>query len=199
VDALRRAGARVDDEARPGFTLADAYRDYYTLLCAAMSTTFAEQQFGTLMPFADNLTADDQSMMARFARGTALRHREWLRLHDGRERYRAAWAGFFRDHDVLVCPITPVAAIPHDHNPDWPSRRIAVDGESRSYEDQLVWAGVFGLAYLPATVAPVGRTRDGLPVGIQIVGPYLEDRTTIEVAGRLGELVGGFESPPGYA
>lgn len=41
------------------------------------------------------------------------------------------------------------------------------------------------LANLPATVAPVDRTATGLPIGIQIIGPYLEDRTTIELAGLI--------------
>jgi amidase len=49
--------------------------------------------------------------------------------------------------------------------------------------------------HLPATVAPVGRTTDGLPVGVQILGPYLEDHTTIEFARLLGDVIGGF-SPP---
>ncbi|HEV8717191.1 MAG TPA: hypothetical protein VGX03_30770 [Candidatus Binatia bacterium] len=43
-----------------------------------------------------------------------------------------------------------------------------------------------------------GVTPAGLPVGMQIVGPYLEDRTPIDFARRLAEVVGGFEAPPGY-
>jgi amidase len=69
----------------------------------------------------------------------------------------------------------------------------------RSYYDTLTaWAGLAGMAYLPATVAPVGRIAGGLPVGMQVVGPYLEDRTSIDFARRLAEVVGGYERPPGY-
>jgi amidase len=99
---------------------------------------------------------------------------------------------------VLLCPVTPVAAIPHDHDPNWGARTIQVNGKPRPYEDQIVWAGIVGFSYLPATVAPVGRTPGGLPVGIQIVGPYLEDRTPIDFARRLGDVCGGFEAPPGF-
>ena len=53
-------------------------------------------------------------------------------------------------------------------------------------------------AGLPATTAPIGLTRDGLPVGVQIVGPYLEDATPIDVAGRLAEVIGGFTPPKGF-
>ncbi|MGH7822444.1 MAG: amidase family protein, partial [Candidatus Binatia bacterium] len=126
------------------------------------------------------------------------RHREWLSLNEWREHYRARWAAFFRDFDVLLCPITPTAAIPHDHGEPLLERTILVNGRRRPYWDQIVWAGLVTAAWLPATVAPVGRTADGLPVGIQIVGPWLEDRTTLYFAAELAKVTGGFEQPPGY-
>jgi amidase len=54
------------------------------------------------------------------------------------------------------------------------------------------------LTGLPATTAPIGLTKDGLPVGIQIIGPYLEDATPIDLAGKLTEIIGGFQPPEGY-
>ena len=99
---------------------------------------------------------------------------------------------------MLLCPINPVTAIPHDHSFNVLERTITINGAPRPYNDQMVWAGLVGMAFLPATVAPVGRSSDGLPVGIQIVGPYLEDRTPIDVAKRLADVIGGFEAPPGF-
>ena len=64
--------------------------------------------------------------------------------------------------------------------------------------DLLFWISFATLAGLPATTAPVGLTRSGLPVGIQIVGPYLEDATPIDLAGRLADLLGGFRPPKGF-
>jgi amidase len=55
-----------------------------------------------------------------------------------------------------------------------------------------------GVCYLPSTVAPTGLTADGLPVGVQVVGPHLSDARTLRFAGWLGELMGGFRRPPGY-
>lgn len=75
---------------------------------------------------------------------------------------------------------------------------MQVDGQSRAYDDLMAWPSVATFAYLPATAVPVGRTAAGLPVGMQIIGPYLEDRTTIDFAGRLTELIGGFTPPSGY-
>ena len=65
--------------------------------------------------------------------------------------------------------------------------------------DMLKYPSFAVLAGLPATVAPVGFTSSGLPVGIQIVGPYLEDATPIEFAARLTEVIGGFQPPKGYS
>jgi amidase len=67
------------------------------------------------------------------------------------------------------------------------------------YADQFAWVQAVGAVYLPAVVAPAGIAADGLPVGIQIVGPYLHDRTVIAFAQALSELIGGFTPPPAYA
>jgi amidase len=77
-------------------------------------------------------------------------------------------------------------------------RKIRTDNGTRPYLDMFGWVGLATIAYLPATVVPVGRTPSGLPVGIQIVGPYLEDRTTLAVARCIEELLGGFVPPPGF-
>ena len=78
------------------------------------------------------------------------------------------------------------------------ARSIDVDGETRPYTEQMKWMGLTGVSYLPATVVPVGLTSAGLPVGIQIAGPYLEDRTALEVARHLSGLVGGCRIPAGF-
>ena len=122
-------------------------------------------------------------------------HRDWLDVDEQRQRVRAHCAQLFRDHDVLLCPVAPVAAIPHDQRP-MAERTIVIDGEERPYGDLGSWISLAGVALLPATSAPVGRTAGGLPLAVQIVGPHLEDRTTLAVARRLAELVGGFEPPP---
>jgi amidase len=54
------------------------------------------------------------------------------------------------------------------------------------------------VARLPATAVPIGRARSGLPVGLQVIGPFLEDRTPLDFAARLADVVGGFVAPPGY-
>jgi amidase len=64
------------------------------------------------------------------------------------------------------------------------------------YNDQSVWAGIATLNGLPATTIPIGCTDSGLPIGVQIIGRYLEDRTTIAFASLVERGFGGFTAPP---
>jgi len=120
---------------------------------------------------------------------------EIARQESRRQRSIAAWASYFDDVDVFLCPATFTTAFRHDDRP-FADRTIAtVDGE-RPYDDQPFWISHASLAGLPAVVAPVGMTAAGLPVGLQIVGPRFEDDTAITFAELLADLVGGYRSPP---
>jgi len=112
---------------------------------------------------------------------------------------RRQWEAFFQNFDVLLCPAAASAAFPHDQETERPYRQIQVNGKAENYNDQLFWAGLASLAYLPATVAPIGLTSAGLPVGVQIIGPYMEDKTAIQFARLLAAEIGGFRTPPDYS
>jgi amidase len=111
---------------------------------------------------------------------------------------RARWAELFLEFDAFLCPVAPHAATTHDPTPDLDARTITINGEPRPYWDQLAWITYASAAYLPAVSVPVGTTESRLPVGLQVIGPYLEDRTALDVARRVAELVGGFEAPPAF-
>jgi amidase len=198
AQALEDAGARVDGEARPKVDLAEAVRLRRELVYPILALGLSAENFDEATERARLVSPDDEDREALWLRFATQPHREWLRARERRERMRAAWAEFFRDFDALLCPVAPVTAIPHDHSPV-EGRTLTVDGATRPYGDLGSWISLAGVAYLPATVAPVGRAATGLPVGIEIVGPYLEDRTTIDLARRLSELIGGFEPPPGFS
>jgi amidase len=196
VAALRAAGVRVDTVARPVPSLAAAFDCYERLLWPLMSAGLLPDEMAELVTLADGAAHDDASAPVRHARASVIRMHDWIAANEERERLRAAWAAFFRDFDVLLCPVTPVAAVPHQHEGTLLSRTLSVNGATRPYLDQIVWAGLATMALLPATCAPVGRAAGGLPVGLQVVGPYLEDRTTIDFARRMADVVGGYEAPP---
>ncbi len=123
-------------------------------------------------------------------------HLSWLHNHQERTLMRRVWATWFQQYDALLCPVTPMPAFPHDHHGSIQDRSLVINGLERNQVDALAWTGLVGVAYLPSTVVPVGRTGEGLPVGVQVVGPYLEDRTSLFLGARLGELTGGYQPPP---
>jgi amidase len=83
----------------------------------------------------------------------------------------------------------------HDHTL-MATRDLDIDGRKRSYFDPRAWAGPATLNGLPATTAPIGRTETGLPIGVQIIGGYLNDRTTIAFTVMIEREFGGFTLPP---
>jgi amidase len=119
-----------------------------------------------------------------------------------RERHRmsvrAAWARYFSDVDVFVCPVNFTAAFPHDSRP-FDERTISTSRGDRPYSDQSFWIAPASLAGLPAVSAPIGTTPDGLPVGGQIIGPLHEDDTAITFAELLADVVGGYQPPTLHA
>ncbi len=128
-----------------------------------------------------------------------LTHTEWLAASERRQQLRAEIAHFFTRYDALLLPAFSVPAFPHDHRP-MDDRRLVVDGREEPYsQTAMFWAGLATLLWLPATVVPVGLAAGGsagLPVGVQIVGPYLGDRTTLGLAAVVERLMGSVGVPP---
>ncbi len=196
VAALREAGASVDEAAKPELRLADAFRTYQQLLYAAVCHVVPLRRLMRVVaPF---VLGDGQ--VARSLRFTTQSHADWILADEARQQHRRQWAEFFADYDALLCPVTPVAAIAHDQRFGGALvlRTIKRGTRRRSYMDQFVWVGAVGVAYLPATVAPVGQTSECLPVGVQIVGAPYADLTTIDLARRLATVIGGYRPPPAY-
>jgi amidase len=198
VDALREAGAHIT-EGRPDVALPELVRTYAQLLYPVILAAVPQSRFDHLAALAASLPAEEDGALARTARFTTLRHRDWLIANEQRERLRAVMADFFRGVDALLMPVAIAPAIPHDHSQPFADRVIRTNGATRPYHDLFGWIALATLTYLPATVVPVGRTATGLPVGLQIVGPFLEDRTPLAVARCVEELCGGFTPPPDRA
>jgi amidase len=123
---------------------------------------------------------------------------EWMALLDTQAQIRRQWARLFEDFDVVLTPVHGAHAFPHDDEPDPTKRTLVINGQVTPYFAPAAWAGLATLGNLPSTVIPVGQTRSGLPFGAQVIGPYLEDRTTIGFAGLAEREFGGFRPPPGF-
>lgn len=197
ADFLRKQKVRIDEKARPDFDMAEAQRAFDIMLRAATSGRGEERVFERNLQKAEALDPGDDSIQARGLRGATIRHRHWLQLNEQRHRMRWKWHEFFKDYDLLLAPPMSTAAFPHDHKPSY-ERLSTIDGKQYPAMMETFWAGLFGLFYLPASVAPIGLTPDSLPVGVQIVGPQYGDRTTLHFARLLEKEYRSFTPPPGY-
>lgn len=189
---VARAGAPVPD-------LADAARLFMRLLTAALSVRWPLDLYQQAQATAAALKPEDRSLGAERSRGAALSYRDWVQADAARISLQRQWSALMRDWDVVLCPPMPTPAYPHDHSVPQSARQIAIDGGNHPYFDQMVWPGVATLPGLPATAAPIGLSETGLPIGVQIIGPYLEDLTPLMFAELIEREFGGFVPPPGYA
>ena len=194
--ALRRLGAQVDFDARP----VDAERSHFVylyLLQATMSARLPEDRFQRALAAVEELPADDGSLGATIARAQVARFRDWTANNEQRTHLRWSWHEFFKRFDIVIAPIMATSAFPHDHRP-FGERTVQVNGKEVGYFEQVFWAGLASLAYLPSTVVPTGPDADGLPIGVQIIGPEYGDLITIGVAKLLEQEGFAFSPPPGY-
>jgi amidase len=198
ADALERQGVTVSRTARPAFDPTEAYHLYLKLLDAAWSGRTAEDVLAGQRQRAAALPATANSADDIMVRMVDVTHRTWLGLNEKRFQWRRAWSAFFREWDVLLCPVIATAALPHRQDGATWDRRIRIDGKEIAYNDMLFWPGLTAGYHLPGTVAPLGLTKAGLPLGVQIAGPIHGDRTTIAVAALLERAWMGFTPPPGW-
>jgi amidase len=198
-ERLTRAGVKVAHDSPLLPEAAESARLYMRLMYSIWGGHMPAGAYAEMRRAAIALSPRNRSLAAERTRGAVMSHRDWLAADDARTRLQQQWSELFREWDVVLCPAAPTPAFPHDHSTPIESRHIEIDGKLYSYLDaQLVWAELAATPGLPATVAPIDRSESGLPIGVQIIGPYLEDRTTIAFAEFLEQEFGGFAPPPDY-
>jgi len=185
-------------EARPEFSSREAMDVYISLLRATTSRRQNDAEFAANQKRVAGFAKDDDSYFAKMTRAYVLPHRSWLMANERRHQMRLLWEKFFCDWDVLLCPAAASAAFPHDHVGERHERTILVNGKKVPTTDQLFWAGYSGCFHLPATVAPIGLTPQGLPSGVQIVTRQYGDMSAIRFAELIERDYARFVPPPGY-
>ena len=196
VEALRKAGATLEEGWPQGMKPEEQYDAYLTMLYATRAGPRRDDPLEELRKIA---AAYDGSYRAKRARAITAPQGFYQQADRRGRGARGLWQAYFRTHDAFLLPTAFVPAFPHDQSPVFFDRVLQTPGGPRPYSDLLFWISFATLAGMPATTAPAGLTRGGLPVGIQIIGPYLEDATPIDLAGRLADVLGGFRPPPGYS
>jgi amidase len=187
VDALSDGAVHVT-ETPPPVPLADAARVHSALLLGEHSSEVHDGAFAALKHLAATTPpADDEPDGLRRARLLTQTKRDWNAANEERAAMRHRFAEFFLEYDAFLCPVASTVAPVHHH-----------EEEPSETPEQDPWLAYASAAYLPALSLPAGLSGAGLPVGLQVVGPYLEDLTAIDVGRRIAAVLGGFEAPPAF-
>jgi amidase len=187
---VARTNPQLPDLARIG-------RTFVQMLSAIFAADYPDDIYAGLKSRAAALPTEADSVAAARLRASIMSFREWVRTDRIRIGITNRWQHLFREWDVVLCPVTPTPAFAHDHS-EMPARRMSVDGTEIPYGDQIMWNGNATLAGLPSTAMPIALSSDGLPIGMQIIGPSMEDRTTIAFAELVEREYGGFVPPPAF-
>jgi amidase len=201
ADRLTKLGAVVKEVQPDGLGDHREYHGFYRTLLSAVTGARVDAETRRQRIAALRSAGDDLSMGA--VRGLEGSAGDYLIWNGRREQHRAAWRAFFREWDVLLAPAINVLAYPHIERA-WPADNsdqtltFTIDGRSVPYLHGLCYPALSTVPGQPATAFPVGLSREGLPIGLQAVGPYLEDLTPIRFAALLARETGGFRKPSGY-
>ena len=160
---LERAGVRIERSSDHLPDLARQHSTYMKMLAIAM---------------ARGAPAPD---------GTSASASEWFALLDAQAVNAAAWSALFEHYDFVLAPPAPTLAFEHRDEAYFKGAET-IDGTSRRAADGLAWAGLASFPNLPATVLPVGES-DGLPCGMQVIGPLWSDLDCIAAARSIGLIL----------
>jgi amidase len=194
ADLLARDGADVEHVAG-ALPVEDVWQAYLAQLCRMHHASRPGRERRQWAARAADFTAADESASAWLARTAPMTDAGLVAALDARPAWHAALARAWERYDALLMPPAPTAALPHDAR-GYEERPFEVDGESRPIFEITGWIAPATVLHLPSTTAPVMRNTEGLPCGVQILGPLGHDAVTIAIAEALEAATGGFVAPP---
>lgn len=194
ADFLRAEGVQVVERPLP-VDSALSHRVYMHLLRAATGAMLDDSAYARMQALAQGSDPTRDGAAERTWRGSTLSHRDWVAFDQTRWMLRAQWQAFFEDVDLLLAPVATRAAFAHNQTGERWERMIEVNGQAQPSTDALFWAGLPGVVGLPATAIPLGLTAHGMPVGAQIIGPWLGDPSCLAMAAWLEDHWLGFRPP----
>ncbi|MCG8668988.1 MAG: amidase [Pseudomonadales bacterium] len=203
IDKLRALGVSVDVGTPNAEPLTKYYEMYLNLLGSAIGASIqplgrSALYWGSSVVAKLGQRLKMPPLIDNFMRGVGQSHIDWLRMNERRQRLAAKFNRTFNDYDIVLMPVVPTTAIPHQQKPELPFRHIIVNGEKRNYTENMIWISVATLLGLPATSAPIGSDSQGLPINVQIMGAPYQDKSTIKFASLLSKHTEGFKVPPGF-
>jgi amidase len=192
ASGLATAGVQVNAVPLP-VPLADGLRSWQELVLPIIGAGLPDEDFAAFAEL-DSVPGDDPMLTA--GRALASRYRSWAHANANRQRQRAAWAALFEHYDVMLAPVMPTTAFPHDTDRPITDRMLDIDGTAIPHLTAMAWCGAIGPVLLPVVTLPIGRTPAGLPVGVQLIGPFLSDLRLLQIAELLQAAAGTAFTPP---
>ncbi len=181
--ALAEAGMVVVDERPPGIERAiDLWPALFSRASAAqLRETYGEHE-------------EEAGPVVRAVLDAAERRQEhdaeeFERALAERDRLREALGGWMKATPLVVAPVGAVPAFEHG------ARRVVVRGRQLSVFRAFGYSRAANVLGLPAAAVPAGRSRDGLPVGVQVIGRPFEEETVLAAASIIEAALGGWARP----
>jgi amidase len=185
----------------PDFPVAADIRDAVEGLARQLEQSGAVVEEATLpkLDFSQDLSSAGEligMMLSAFqpdrpGQPTTFKH--YLEALHRRDQSIMAWERFFDGCDALLCPASMVTAFPHCE----PGTPLKVDGKDVDYWMVSAYGTVSNYTGHPAVVLPYKLDRDGLPIGLQLVGKRCDDLRLLAIAKAVSPVAGGFRKPPG--
>jgi amidase len=116
---------------------------------------------------------------------------QFLSAWYARDMLRAEVVSQMSDWPIIIAPVAAIPAFEHDHR-----NGFEIEGKQVEYLKAFSYAQAYNLLGLPVVVVPCGRSPEGLPIGVQVVGRPFEEETVLAVASIIEEALGGYERPP---
>lgn len=193
ADDLGAAGAAINAEIRPGTSSERLHEIYSDLLASEIAADWPDDRYEQMAQHAASGGTDDMTALAKRA---TLSHRDWMKADEARWQIEEEWYRLFESVDALIAPVAPVAAFPHNTADSYYKRTLTVNGAEQPYESLTFWSGIATMPLLPAVTIPVGLTPDGLPIGVQIIGPRWSENTLLDIAEEIASVLGQRFTPP---
>jgi Asp-tRNA(Asn)/Glu-tRNA(Gln) amidotransferase A subunit family amidase len=183
VEALRGAGFQVEEFRPDG--LEDArllWREFFVVAGGMLLRPMFKDREGDLSP-----------ILREFLEWSAERKHTAETLLDAwtrRDLARSQFQNQMQKYPIILCPAAAIPAFRHGE------RSWNVEGQTVVYLDAWSYTEWFNLLGNPAAVVPVGRSPEGLPIGVQVVGRMWEEERVLSVLAVLERECGGWKAPP---
>jgi amidase len=200
ADALSRQGAKVS-RAKPMIDGEALMQPYNQLLLAILAGSLPDPVYDAFesMRAQDKKSVADggaDASAAMFRLYSTASFRDIDRARVTRQKQKDVLARFFEDYDAIVMPITPVTAFAHNQQGSFVDRLLQVDNTPVPYPALLNWIVLATSLHAPALAVPAGQTPGGMPVGVQLVGPWRGEDRLFDLAAAVERELGGFAPPP---